>query len=731
MSPDPSQVVALRKQLWAAGFRPVALYNIDQEATLGGATIEERSRGKVPLGSAWQEQARLSPPAAAKGFPDHRALNTGILADGLQPIDVDIDDPALANTVRNIAVERFGEAPMRVRGSGARCLLLYRAPPGMEPAKRAKAGPHGKVEVLGRGQQLQAFGTHYTGAELSWTSGAPGDVTLDQLPIARFEDVAQFLQDIAPLLGVDEAATPKVNGHANGTHSASRHGLTASIFDISAAVRSIPNTGAADWEGWNRVGMALWAATDGGETGREMWHAWSSAHPSYDQVATNERWDHYRTSPPTHIGAGTLFHAAKPPAPSESDYGTHIPLAGHRDTLDVPVVVETEQSVEFPATEFLASELLNIPPRRWVYGHFLIRKFLSVLGAPGGTGKTAYAFAVAMSVILGRSLLGETVHDAGNVWIYNLEDPRDELLRRLQAVLLHYEVDPDEIQGKLFLDSGRERPLIVASLRSDGAIVISPIVEALTEELKRRNVCLLIVDPVIKSHRLEENSNEQIDVAVSLWNQVADEADCCVLLLSHFRKGGISGEASAFRGASALIDGARAAVSLSTMTKEEADHLGVDEVARRFHVRADNAKLNLAPPPDDTTWLRLTNVELPNGDNVQTVARWAPTSPFDGIPMPIVVRIMDVLSKGPSSGEQFTAAGNGADKARWAGSVVMREAGKTPGQAKQILRTWLENGLVEKTIYHSPEARKDRAGLSVNDVKISEMRHPTHATEDA
>src|SRR4051794_18448517 len=42
------------------------------------------------------------------------------------------------------------------------------------------------------------------------------------------------------------------------------------------------------------------------------------------------------------------------------------------------------------ATPSDPAALLALEPRKWVYGHFLIRRFLSVLGAPGGTGKTAY-----------------------------------------------------------------------------------------------------------------------------------------------------------------------------------------------------------------------------------------------------------------------------------------------------------------------------------------------------
>ena len=66
---------------------------------------------------------------------------------------------------------------------------------------------------------------------------------------------------------------------------------------------------------------------------------------------------------------------------------------------------EPEQEGEiapFPATPITLAEWDNIPPRERVYGHFLFRKFISAIGAPGGAGKTAYAFAIAFAVAVGR-----------------------------------------------------------------------------------------------------------------------------------------------------------------------------------------------------------------------------------------------------------------------------------------------------------------------------------------
>ena len=75
------------------------------------------------------------------------------------------------------------------------------------------------------------------------------------------------------------------------------------------ALDRIPNSD-RPWDEWNRVGMALWAATGGDDAGRQGLHNWSARSDKYDPDETEARWEHYRTSPPTRIGAGTLFHMA-------------------------------------------------------------------------------------------------------------------------------------------------------------------------------------------------------------------------------------------------------------------------------------------------------------------------------------------------------------------------------------------------------------------------------------
>jgi hypothetical protein len=383
---------------------------------------------------------------------------------------------------------------------------------------------------------------------------------------------------------------------------------------------------------------------------------------------------------------------------------------------------EKRESSSFPATPFRAADLANIKQRQWVYGHYLIARFLSVLGAPGGTGKTAYAITVGLSVALGRALLDEPVHCAGPVWIYNLEDPRDEVLRRVHAACIAHGVDPAKLEegSSLFVDSGRDRPLIVAERTLDGTLVATPLVEELIKALRERAIKLLIVDPCVKSHRLEENKNEQVDFVAALWNRVAEEANCAILLVHHFRKGGTEQSgADSFRGASALIDASRAAVSLSTMTDKEAERSGVDADERRFYVRADNAKANLAPPPKSAVWLHLLPINLPNGDCVQAVRRWMPPSPWADLPHELIIEVLQRIGKGRDNGDLWAPEKRSGEA--WAGHVITGNTTLKDIQAADLLAEWERANLL-KIEQCTTKARNTRKGYRLDEAEFSKLR---------
>jgi hypothetical protein len=90
---------------------------------------------------------------------------------------------------------------------------------------------------------------------------------------------------------------------------------SADPLDIAAALAVIPNNGPPDWDHWNRIGMATWGASGGSEDGLAAFCAWSAKNASHNQQECLKRWNHYRHSPPTNIGAGTLFYLAREAQP--------------------------------------------------------------------------------------------------------------------------------------------------------------------------------------------------------------------------------------------------------------------------------------------------------------------------------------------------------------------------------------------------------------------------------
>lgn len=409
----PQQVFALRQQLWDAGFRPVPIYSPD---------AQHKDAGKAPRGEKWGDKARMDPPTAAVQPPDADALNTGILCDGLRAIDIDIDNPTIAHSVRARCLDMFGETAMRYRSNSPRALLVYRAAEGAPP-KRVITGTFGKIEVLGRGQQFVGFGVHPSGADLQWLPEAPGEIDVSSLRAVTEDDISLFLEACAPSIGAD----PSQAKAKDRTAPRFDRRLGADALQVVAALSGIPNTGPADWEAWNRIGMATWAATGGGEAGRAAFHAWSEQHASYDAAETNARWDHYAASPPTQIGAGTLFYLARQSRQETDDGGVAEPenlWEGFEPAAEEgePDVVPPEGAHDrttgrtaLPLVYFDAIER-SLDVRDFVQG-LLVEQSSAVLYGESNSGKTFFATALALCVAAGVPFFGRRVEQGGVLYL--------------------------------------------------------------------------------------------------------------------------------------------------------------------------------------------------------------------------------------------------------------------------------------------------------------------------
>lgn len=284
------------------------------------------------------------------------------------------------------------------------------------------------------------------------------------------------------------------------------------------------------------------------------------------------------------------------------------------------------------ATPFAWRPTAAIPARQWLYGKHLLRKFVSVDVAAGGIGKSSLKIGEALAMATGRDLYDKGLPEGAlTVWLWNLEDPVEEIERRIHATAQRFKISPDEIGGRLYVDSGRDQPLVIATEGPDGAMIARPVVDALIAEMLERKIDVLTVDPFISSHAVSENDNNAIDLVAREWNIIAERTGAAINLVHHVRKqNGAEATADSARGASSLIGKARSVVVYNRMSEDEAAKLNVLAEERFFYFRVDNDKANLAPA-ERGDWYRMNNEDLANGDSVGVACSWTPPDAFDGI----------------------------------------------------------------------------------------------------
>ncbi|MGD0184022.1 MAG: AAA family ATPase [Roseiarcus sp.] len=277
------------------------------------------------------------------------------------------------------------------------------------------------------------------------------------------------------------------------------------------------------------------------------------------------------------------------------------------------------------ATPFSWQDPATIARREWLgaAGHY-IRGFVTATVAPGGVGKSANAIVEALAMVTGYPLpLRGLAREKLRVWYCNGEDPIDEIQRRFQAAMLHFKIKPDEVAGRLFIDSGHEQNFVFAKEDRNGVAIAVPVVASVTESIKANGIDCLILDPFISFHELSENDNSKMQRVVTQLAYIAKETNASVELIAHAKK--LSGRemtADDVRGASALHDKARSLRTINRISEDEAARAGLAPGDHRSIMRIDMGKSSMAPPGSGSTFRKLVSVDLGNGDSVGVVTDW-------------------------------------------------------------------------------------------------------------
>jgi hypothetical protein len=216
--------------------------------------IDLKSRGKAPgellANGNWRGlshwQAIEVTEDALRGWAKWHP-SWGLRTRTIRTIDIDEDDPTIANALRQITEKKLGTAPFRGRPGTPRGMLFYRAPNGsgrkITIAYLHPDGSAAKVEILGAGNQARVWGQTETGWPW-WEHGSVFTTPWKELPPADEGDIASLvpaltaqLQRLGCTVTTRQASTE--DGRFPLGHPAM---IAADKNELAEALRAIPNT---------------------------------------------------------------------------------------------------------------------------------------------------------------------------------------------------------------------------------------------------------------------------------------------------------------------------------------------------------------------------------------------------------------------------------------------------------------------------------------------------------
>lgn len=225
---------------------------------------------------------------------------------------------------------------------------------------------------------------------------------------------------------------------------------------------------------------------------------------------------------------------------------------------------------------------------------------VGVLSAAGGTGKSMLCLSLSLAVASAASLFGRwAVSDQpGDVLYLYAEDSGPVMHRRIHAMAQIASISDDVADRMHFVGVRGGTPKLMIQGNQGIADTQSDVIQALIDLLMTySNPRLLILDPLVKFHALEENSNGQMNQLLDLVTKLSDAVGVATILTHHVSKvsvtaAGQSGLQQSARGASAIVDEARWLVSLTPLDAKSAKSYGIPAADAWRYLTATSPKVN-------------------------------------------------------------------------------------------------------------------------------------------
>ena len=167
----------------------------------------------------------------------------------------------------------------------------------------------------------------------------------------------------------------------------------------------------------------------------------------------------------------------------------------------------------------------------------------SAVGWIAGTPKSYKswtALEMAVSIASGTPYLGRfRVHRRGKALVYLAEDALPAVRERLEALASEHGVSLDDLDLDVITASSMRLDLLRDQVR------LQKTVRALAPRL-------LVLDPLVRIHRADENSSAEISSLLAYLRELQRELDVAIVVVHHVRKSGASVAGQGLRGSGDL-----------------------------------------------------------------------------------------------------------------------------------------------------------------------------------
>jgi hypothetical protein len=329
------------------------------------------------------------------------------------------------------------------------------------------------------------------------------------------------------------------------------------IFKDCAFYRNAFANGGADYD--QQLWMYSVLGTTFMEEGRVYAHEISKGHATYSPADTDAMFDR-KLSERHDRGLG--YPSCSTIAGAGCKACQTCPLLGKvRSPLNIRPAVTATVSSPFGSsgqanwTGRSGVSFANILHRKWLYGTDLVRGEITVIGSPGGAGKSSLAIGMAICVATNRELLGEKIRGGGNlkVLVINGEDSTDEIRRRAYAFCLEHGVAERDLNGLTVVganDGWVQRISFLTTNEKGMAALNQDGLDALQLALDAVHPDVIVLDPLVSfCAGGDMNNNSVMSSVMRKLKEIAARNECAVLIVHHTRKGGDAGNVETISGA--------------------------------------------------------------------------------------------------------------------------------------------------------------------------------------